>query len=43
MWVFKGNHGWYSAFLVALGLKNPPANAEDKIKHSFDPWVGKTP
>ena len=28
---------------VALGVKNPPANAGDMREVGFDPWVGKTP
>ena len=30
----------YRTSQVALGVKNPPANAGDK-RHEFDPWVGK--
>ena len=30
------------AFQVALGVKNPPANARD-MRDRFDPWVRKIP
>ena len=30
----------YRTSQVALGVKNPAANAGDK-RHEFDPWVGK--
>ena len=30
------------AFQVALGVKNPPANARD-MRYRFDPWVRKIP
>ena len=28
---------------VVLVVKNPPANAGDKMRHGFDPWVWKIP
>ena len=28
---------------MALVVKNPPANAGDKMRHEFNLWVGKIP
>ena len=33
----------YVASRAVLVVKNPPANAGDKIRRTFIPWVGKIP